>query len=119
MSTAVAQRPIAKKKRFRPRVPRFTTRLHPIARAILLASLALGTATLVLATALLVLILHSLYFDRKRAALPVFREIVLKAYADKLVGNVPDFPVEMEDNISQFLKPPDVISPELTVQPQF
>lgn len=39
-----------------------------------------------------------------RAALPVFREIVLKVYQEKLVGPAPQFPVEMEENISAYLR---------------
>jgi membrane peptidoglycan carboxypeptidase len=38
-----------------------------------------------------------------RVALPVFREITLRVYRDKLVGPVPDFPVEMEENINAYL----------------
>jgi membrane peptidoglycan carboxypeptidase len=36
-------------------------------------------------------------------ALPVFREIMLKVYAEKLVGPVPEFPREMEERIDCFL----------------
>jgi len=38
-----------------------------------------------------------------RAALPVFREIMLKIYEAKLVGPVPTFPVDMEKNIQSYL----------------
>jgi membrane carboxypeptidase/penicillin-binding protein len=38
-----------------------------------------------------------------RVALPVFREIVLRAYGAKLVGAAPHFPAEMEQHISEFL----------------
>jgi membrane carboxypeptidase/penicillin-binding protein len=38
-----------------------------------------------------------------RVALPVFREITLRVYRDKLVGPVPDFPIEMEENINAYL----------------
>ena len=38
-----------------------------------------------------------------RVALPVFREIMLKVYAEKLVGAVPEFPARMEQNIDFFL----------------
>jgi penicillin-binding protein 1A len=38
-----------------------------------------------------------------RAALPVFREVMLKAYQAKLVGPVPAFPVDMEKNIAEYL----------------
>ena len=37
-------------------------------------------------------------------ALPVFKEVVLKAYGEKLVGPVPRFPAEMEQHIDEFLK---------------
>jgi membrane carboxypeptidase/penicillin-binding protein len=38
-----------------------------------------------------------------RVALPVFREIVLRVYGEKLLGPVPRFPAEMEQHISKFL----------------
>jgi hypothetical protein len=38
-----------------------------------------------------------------RAALPVFREVMLKIYQAKLVGPVPTFPAEMENNIAEYL----------------
>ena len=38
------------------------------------------------------------------AALPVFREIMLKLYQEKLVGPAPQFPVEMEENIDAYLR---------------
>jgi penicillin-binding protein 1A len=38
------------------------------------------------------------------AALPVFREIMLKIYREKLVGPAPQFPAEMEMNIDAYLK---------------
>jgi penicillin-binding protein 1A len=38
------------------------------------------------------------------AALPVFREIILKVYQEKLVGPAPRFPVEMEGNIDAYLR---------------
>jgi penicillin-binding protein 1A len=38
-----------------------------------------------------------------RAALPVFREVMLKTYQEKLVGPVPIFPAEMENNIAVYL----------------
>jgi penicillin-binding protein 1A len=37
------------------------------------------------------------------AALPMFREIILKVYQEKLVGPAPRFPVEMEQNIDAYL----------------
>jgi hypothetical protein len=33
----------------------------------------------------------------------VFREIMLKVYAEKLVGPVPEFPAYMEESIDVFL----------------
>lgn len=38
------------------------------------------------------------------AALPVFREIILKIYQEKLVGPAPRFPAEMEENIDAYLR---------------
>jgi len=38
-----------------------------------------------------------------RAALPVFREVMLKVYQAKLVGPVPSFPADMEKNIAEYL----------------
>ena len=38
-----------------------------------------------------------------RAALPIFREIMLHAYQRELVGPVPSFPREIEDSIDQYL----------------
>jgi membrane carboxypeptidase/penicillin-binding protein len=38
-----------------------------------------------------------------RAALPVFREIMMKIYQAKLVGPVPAFPANMENNIAAYL----------------
>jgi penicillin-binding protein 1A len=39
-----------------------------------------------------------------RLALPVFREVVRRAYTEKLVGPVPRFPAEIEQHIDEFLK---------------
>ncbi len=39
-----------------------------------------------------------------RVALPVFKDVVLRAYGGKLVGPVPQFPAEMEQHIDVFLK---------------
>jgi penicillin-binding protein 1A len=39
-----------------------------------------------------------------RAALPVFREIVLKVYREKFIGPVPRFPAKMEENIDAYLR---------------
>jgi len=38
-----------------------------------------------------------------RVALPVFREILLRVYGERLVGPAPHFPAEMEQHISEFL----------------
>jgi penicillin-binding protein 1A len=38
-----------------------------------------------------------------RAALPIFREIMLALYKDQLVGQAPRFPREIEDGIDQYL----------------
>jgi penicillin-binding protein 1A len=39
-----------------------------------------------------------------RVALPVFREIMLRTYREKILGPVPEFPVQMEQNINNYLK---------------
>jgi penicillin-binding protein 1A len=39
-----------------------------------------------------------------KAALPVFREIMLKTYQGHLAGAVPSFPADMEENINAYLK---------------
>src|SRR6202790_1293430 len=41
---------------------------------------------------------------RGKAALPVFKEIALRVYAEKLVGPVPQFPAEMEQSIKDYLE---------------
>jgi penicillin-binding protein 1A len=38
-----------------------------------------------------------------RTALPIFREIMLRVYRDKLVGRAPTFPRDIEDGIDQYL----------------
>jgi membrane carboxypeptidase/penicillin-binding protein len=38
-----------------------------------------------------------------RVALPVFKEIMLRVYGGKLVGPVPEFPAQMEQNINNYL----------------
>ncbi len=38
-----------------------------------------------------------------RAALPIFREIMLRVYREKLVGSVPQFPRKIEDGIDAYL----------------
>jgi penicillin-binding protein 1A len=39
-----------------------------------------------------------------RVALPVFKEIMLKAYREKLIGLVPKFPARMEQSINAYLE---------------
>jgi membrane carboxypeptidase/penicillin-binding protein len=39
-----------------------------------------------------------------RVALPVFREIALRVYTEKLVGPAPQFPAEMEQSINEYLQ---------------
>jgi penicillin-binding protein 1A len=39
-----------------------------------------------------------------RVALPVFREIMLRVYKEKLAGPVPQFPARMEQNINAYLR---------------
>jgi len=39
-----------------------------------------------------------------RVALPVFREIMLRVYREKLAGSEPEFPAQMEQNINAYLK---------------
>jgi len=41
-----------------------------------------------------------------RTALPIFREIMLLTYQQKLVGSAPFFPREIEDGIDQYLRRP-------------
>jgi penicillin-binding protein 1A len=38
-----------------------------------------------------------------RTALPIFREIMLRVYRDKLVGPAPKFPREIEEGIDRYL----------------
>jgi penicillin-binding protein 1A len=48
-----------------------------------------------------------------RLALPVFRDVMMGAYRDKLVGPVPQFPAAMEARITAYLTaPPPAIIPE-------
>jgi penicillin-binding protein 1A len=39
-----------------------------------------------------------------RVALPVFKEIMLRVYREKLLGPVPEFPAQMEQSINDYLK---------------
>jgi penicillin-binding protein 1A len=50
-----------------------------------------------------------------RLALPVFKEIVLSAYGEKLVGPVPQFPAEMEQRIDVYLKGDPVETTVVTI----
>ena len=49
-----------------------------------------------------------------RAALPIFREIMLLIYQQEIVGSPPSFPREIEDGIDQYLQrqPPDLGDPQ-------
>jgi penicillin-binding protein 1A len=44
-----------------------------------------------------------------RVALPVFREVMLRAYREKLLGPVPEFPAQMEQSINAYLKGDSVV----------
>jgi penicillin-binding protein 1A len=39
-----------------------------------------------------------------RVALPVFKEITLRVYRERLAGPVPEFPAQMEQSINDYLK---------------
>ena len=45
-----------------------------------------------------------------RTALPIFREIMLRVYADRLVGPVPSFPTDLEAGIDRYLEPAQAYS---------
>lgn len=47
-----------------------------------------------------------------RVALPVFKELMLKVYREKLVGPVPQFPPQMEQNINDYLSGGSVVTGE-------
>ena len=49
-----------------------------------------------------------------RVALPVFREIMLRVYQDKLAGPVPEFPAQMEQNINAYLKVDSAVTAAVT-----
>jgi membrane peptidoglycan carboxypeptidase len=49
-----------------------------------------------------------------RVALPVFKEVVLRAYGEKRVGPAPRFPAEMEQHIDAFLKNDAFETPAIT-----
>jgi penicillin-binding protein 1A len=44
-----------------------------------------------------------------RVALPVFRDIMLRAYSEKLLGPVPEFPAQMEQSIDAYLNGAPVV----------
>jgi membrane carboxypeptidase/penicillin-binding protein len=44
-----------------------------------------------------------------RVALPVFREIMLRAYREKRLGPVPEFPAQMEQRINAYLEGDSVV----------
>ena len=44
-----------------------------------------------------------------RIALPVFKEIMLRVYREKIVGPVPKFPAQMEQSINTYLKGNSVV----------
>jgi penicillin-binding protein 1A len=50
-----------------------------------------------------------------RVALPVFKEVMVKAYGGKLLGPVPRFPAEMERHIDEFLKKDIMDTPVIAV----
>jgi hypothetical protein len=45
-------------------------------------------------------------------ALPVFKELMLRVYREKLVGPVPEFPAQMEQNINDYLAGGSVVTGE-------
>ena len=51
-----------------------------------------------------------------RVALPVFKEIMLRVYREKLVGPVPEFPAQMEQSINAYLKGDSVVQGNAVVQ---
>jgi membrane carboxypeptidase/penicillin-binding protein len=44
-----------------------------------------------------------------RVALPVFRELMLKVYRDKIAGPLPSFPPQMEQRITRYLQGDDPV----------
>ncbi len=51
-----------------------------------------------------------------RAALPIFREIMLRVYGDLLVGPVPQFPREIEEGIDGYLAASQAAAPVAAVE---
>lgn len=53
-----------------------------------------------------------------RTALPIFREILLRVYADKLVGSAPRFPRQIEEGIDAYLaSPPTALQADGVARP--
>ena len=52
-----------------------------------------------------------------RVALPVFKQIMLSVYREKLIGPAPEFPVDMEDRISAYLKGVSIEAPAALQSP--
>ena len=50
-----------------------------------------------------------------RTALPVFREIMLKVYQEKLIGPVPPFPADIEKNIDAYLSREPAVKDQTSV----
>ena len=50
-----------------------------------------------------------------RVALPVFRELMLKIYRDRLVGTAPVFPNQMEQRITDYLYPAPILATVATL----
>ena len=48
-----------------------------------------------------------------RVALPVFKEILLRVYREKLFGPVPEFPAQMEQSINVYLKGDSLVGHDL------
>ncbi|HEY6205143.1 MAG TPA: transglycosylase domain-containing protein [Chthoniobacterales bacterium] len=53
-----------------------------------------------------------------RVALPVFREIMLRVYGDKLVGPVPEFPARLEQGINNYLTAESPLSAPMAEAPR-
>jgi penicillin-binding protein 1A len=53
-----------------------------------------------------------------RAALPIFREIMLRVYRDELVGPVPEFPPAVEDGIEEYLATRAALEPRREEPPR-
>jgi membrane carboxypeptidase/penicillin-binding protein len=53
-----------------------------------------------------------------RLALPIFREVMLRIYRDELVGPVPRFPREIEENIDGYLETPTPLQASVHATPR-